>query len=330
MEPRESLPMARPVISVVVLCYQLERYIGACLASILEQRVGVPFEILVGDDGSTDGSLAVIETFRARYPDAIRLVAHARNVGYSRNLAEVLERVRGDYVATVDGDDMMLPGKLAAQLDVLEARPEIGMVAHRMRTVDAQSGALVDFPLARRKPAVFDAEFLIEHGPFFLNSSVMFRTALRRRHALDLSLMVVADVAHLVQCLHGSQAAYLDRELGVYRVNPKGFTSTVILNPARHETNIDDLMRTCNLAEALGMRREVVDRGRAGVLMRSAILYLEHGCYEQFRYCIGRSAGFADVGLKQRALHAMREQPRLLRSLYGLAKQLAGRPRRRA
>ncbi|WP_186102220.1 glycosyltransferase family 2 protein [Burkholderia gladioli] len=330
MNPAELDPDVNPVISVVVLCYNLERYIGPCLDSILSQRVGVPFEIVIGDDGSSDGSPGVIEAFRARHPDVIRVAAHTRNVGYSRNLADTLALARGNYIATVDGDDMMLPGKLARQLEVLETQPEFGMVAHRMRIVDAVSGAPVAFALARVKPPVFDAEFLIEHGPFFLNSSVMFRAALRRRHPVDLDLKVVADVANLVQCLHGSRAAYLDQELGVYRVNPKGFTSTVILNPERHATNIEDLMRTCNLAEALGMKREVVDRGRAGVLLRSAILYLESGLYEQFEHCISRSVGFAEVGVKQRALHALRRSPRLLRSLYVTAKQLAGRPTVRA
>jgi hypothetical protein len=104
----------------------------------------------------------------------------------------------------------------------------------------------------------------------------------------------------------------------------------VILNPARHETNIRDLMRTCNLAESLGMKRDVVNRGRAGVFLRSAILYLESGLYEQFQHCIGKSAEFADVGAKQRALHALRGRPRMLRSLYVFAKQVAGRPTVRA
>ncbi|MEK6348906.1 MAG: glycosyltransferase family A protein [Burkholderia sp.] len=326
----EIQPVKPPVISVVVLCYNLERYIGPCLDSILSQQVDVPFEIVIGDDGSVDGSRAIIEAYRARHPDIVKLVAHDTNVGYSRNLADVMAQATGEYIATIDGDDMALPGKLACQYAFLDTQREFGMVAHRMRTIDAVSGEPCEFVLARDKPAVFDAEYLIEHGPFFLNSSVMFRGALRRRHPVDLELKVVADVANLVQCLHGSRAAYLDQELGVYRVNPKGFTSTVILNPARHETNIEDLMRTCNMAESLGMTREVVNRGRAGVLLRSAILYLESGLYEQFQHCIGRSAEFADVGVKQRALHALRGRPRLLRSLYVFAKQLAGRPTVRA
>ncbi|PXX25836.1 MULTISPECIES: glycosyltransferase [Burkholderia] len=320
----------RPVISVVVMCYNLERYIGECLESVLSQEIDVPFEIIVGDDGSADNSVSVIESIRYKFPGVITLITHEHNIGYSRNLADIMAHASGEYIATIDGDDLMLPGKLARQFEFLETQREFGMVVHRMRTVDALNGEPVNFPLARVKPAVFDAEFLIEHGPFFFTSSVMFRGALRRRHAIDLELKVVADVANLVQCLHGSRAAYLDQDLGVYRVNPNGFTSTVIRNPARHETNILDLMRTCNMAEALGMKPEIVDRGRAGVFLRSAILYLENGFYDQFEHCIRKSTEFADVGVKQQVLYAMRHRPKILRSLYAFAKQVAGRSAARA
>ena len=320
----------QPIISVVVLCYNLERYIGQCLESVLSQEIDVPFEIIVGDDGSVDKSVDVIESIRAKYRNVITLVTHEHNIGYSRNLADVMAHASGEYIATIDGDDLMLPGKLARQFEFLETQREFGMVVHRMRTVDAVTGEPVIFPLARMKPVVFDAEYLIEHGPFFFTSSVMFRGALRRRHAVDLELKVVADVANLVQCLHGSRAAYLDQDLGVYRVNPQGFTSTVIRNPARHQTNISDLMHTCNMAEALGMKPEIVDRGRAGVLLRSAILYLENGFYDQFEHCIQKSAEFADVGVKQQILYTMRHRPKILRSLYAFAKQVAGRSAVRA
>jgi glycosyltransferase involved in cell wall biosynthesis len=316
---------SEPAISVVVLCYNLEKYIGGCLESVMTQKIDVPFEVIVGDDGSIDNSVSVIESVRARYPHVIKLITHEHNVGYSRNLADVMAQAAGEYIATIDGDDLMLPGKLARQFEFLETQRDFGMVVHKMRTVDARTSEPVEFPLSRVKPVVFDAEFLIENGPFFFTSSAMFRGSLRRRHAINLELKVVADVANLMQCLHGSRARYLDEELGIYRVNPDGFTSTVIRNPARHETNIRDLMHTCAMAEALGMNRDVVDRGRANIFLRSAILYLENGHYDEFEHCIRQSVGFASVGVKQQGLYAMRHWPHILRSLYAFAKQTVGR-----
>lgn len=314
-----------PVISVVVLCYNLEKFIADCLQSVISQNLDVPFEVIVGDDGSADKSVEIIESFCVRYPGVVKLIRHEHNVGYSRNLADVIEMTSGEYIATVDGDDMMLPGKLARQLEFLQTQPEFGMVVHKMRTINALTGEPADFPLARSKPPVFDAEYLIENGPFFLNSSAMFRTSLRKRYPVNLDLKVVADVANLMQSFYGTKARHLDEELGVYRVNPAGFTSTVIKNPARHETNVKDMMCTCAMAEAMGMEKAVVDRGRARLFLVSAILYLESGHYVEFERCIASSERFAKLGAKQAILHALRRWPHMLHSLYTLAKQMAGR-----
>jgi glycosyltransferase involved in cell wall biosynthesis len=320
----------RPVISVVVLCYNLEAYIGECLESVLTQKLNVSFDVIVSDDGSVDSSVSVIEVIRRRYPDVIKLITHPRNVGYSQNFADAISHATGEYIACIDGDDLMLPGKLARQFEFLETQREFGMVVHKMRAVNALTMEPVDFPLARAKPAVFDTEYLVEQGPFFFTSSAMFRGELRRRYAVDLNLKVVADVANLMQSFHGTHARYLDEEMGVYRVNPNGFTSTVIRNPARHQTSINDMMYTFMMAEALGIEKSAVDRGRARLFMRSAIMYLEHGLYEEFEHCIESSIQFARVGKKQDGLHAMRHWPRMLRSLYVFAKQMAGRQPARA
>lgn len=315
----------RPFLSVVVLCYNLEKFIGECLQSVMSQDLDVPFEVIVGDDGSKDKSVQVIESYCERYPGIVKLIRHDQNVGYSRNLADVIAATTGEYIASIDGDDLMLPGKLKRQLEFLETQREFGMVVHKMRPVDAITGETVDFPLPREKPLVFDAQYLIERGPFFFTSSAMFRGALRRRYPVNLELKVVADVANLMQSFYGTQARYLDEEMGLYRVNPKGFTSSVIKNPARHETNISDMMHTCMMAENLGMDKALVDRGRARLYLTSAILYLETSHYEDFERCIASSMRFAKIGTKQAGLHALRRWPRALHTFYTLAKQMAGR-----
>jgi glycosyltransferase involved in cell wall biosynthesis len=322
--------VVRPRLSVAVLCYNHVDFIGDCLQSILSQELNVPFEVIVGDDNSQDGSIEIIDSFRARYPGIIELVTHESNTGGSRNFADVIAQTSGEYIAYIDGDDMMLPGKLARQLDFLEANPEFGMVVHKMRTIDALTKEPVRFPLPHAKPAVFDAEYLIRSGPFFFGSSAMFRGALRRRFPVDLTFKAVGDVAHLLQTLYGTRARYFDEEMGLYRVNPKGITSTVIKNPARHEATISDMMYTYRMAEELGMEKAIVDWGRARLHLGSAIMFLEAGYHTQFQHCIEASAQFARIGLKQAGLHAMRHWPRTLRRSYRLSKQVAGRQPLRA
>lgn len=122
---------ASPVVSIVVPTFNHERYIAQCLDSILEQDLGLPFEILVGEDASTDGTRAICMAYASRHPDKIRLILHdARNKirieGRTTgrfNLCFLLSHARGSYVAWCEGDDYWRdPSKLRRQLDVLDAR----------------------------------------------------------------------------------------------------------------------------------------------------------------------------------------------------------------
>lgn len=106
-----------PSLSVIIPCYNAERYIAATLDSVLTQEYA-DLEIIVVDDGSKDGSVALV---RKRFP-AVRVVEQAnQGVAAARNHGIAL--ARGDWIAFVDADDIWLPGKLRAQFDALAATP---------------------------------------------------------------------------------------------------------------------------------------------------------------------------------------------------------------
>lgn len=111
-----------PRVSVVVPAYNAETFLRQTLESIADQGVA-ELEILVIDDGSTDGTARVAEAFGA----PVRLIRQANAgvcVGRNRGIAEA----RGRYIALVDHDDIWLPHKLGKQLSVLDQRPEIDVV----------------------------------------------------------------------------------------------------------------------------------------------------------------------------------------------------------
>jgi glycosyltransferase involved in cell wall biosynthesis len=107
--------------SVIVPCYNAARFIGATLRSVLAQQ-GVELDVIVVDDGSSDGSAALVEQ---DFPQ-VRVIRQAnRGVAAARNAG--LAVARHDWVAFVDADDLWLPGKLQAQWQALQAEPEAGM-----------------------------------------------------------------------------------------------------------------------------------------------------------------------------------------------------------
>ncbi|MBV8036904.1 glycosyltransferase [Roseateles sp.] len=106
-----------PRVSVVIPCFNTERYIAATLRAVLAQA-GAALEVIVVDDGSTDGSAALVER---EFPQ-VRLIRRS-NAGVAAARNAGIEAATGDWVAFCDADDIWLPGKLAAQFDTMAAAP---------------------------------------------------------------------------------------------------------------------------------------------------------------------------------------------------------------
>jgi glycosyltransferase involved in cell wall biosynthesis len=115
------------VVSVIVLAYNQERYVGECLQGILAQQGDFRLELVVGDDGSGDGTMDVIESWLNAIPrDSVdlRLLASDQNRGIPRNLERCLRACTGEYVAICEGDDYWIdPHKLQSQVDFLRSHP---------------------------------------------------------------------------------------------------------------------------------------------------------------------------------------------------------------
>jgi glycosyltransferase involved in cell wall biosynthesis len=106
--------------------FNVERYIAEAIDSVLAQTY-TDWELVIVNDGSTDGTLAIVERYRDRFPDRIVLIAHEnRGLAGARNSA--LAAARGEFLALLDSDDAWWPTFLEAQLAILRARPGIAVV----------------------------------------------------------------------------------------------------------------------------------------------------------------------------------------------------------
>ena len=112
-------------VSVIVTVFNHVAYVGQCLESILSQEGGVNLEVLVGDDGSSDGSRDILLDYKKRFPENIFLFLREKRLGASENIRDLLSRTTGDYIAHMDGDDYWLCEKISKQLDFLHANDEV-------------------------------------------------------------------------------------------------------------------------------------------------------------------------------------------------------------
>lgn len=130
-----------PKVSVIVATYNQAGTIGRALESIVGQQTSFPFEIIIGEDASTDHTREVCLEWANRYPEIIRLMPEAPNKGLTANYYDCLEAARGEYIADLAGDDRWTRSdKLQMQADFLDLHPEVTMVHTAWRPVDATTG----------------------------------------------------------------------------------------------------------------------------------------------------------------------------------------------
>ena len=164
-----NAPPSPPLVSVNMPVYNGEKFIGQAIESILAQTYP-HFELVIVDDGSTDGTLRVIEG----YADArIRVVRNPRNLGLSLTRNRGIEASRGEYIAILDSDDVALPERLAEQVAFLEANPGFGLVgswAQPVNRTGTPAGPAWELPATPESiPSI-----LLFHN-YFVQSAVMLR-----------------------------------------------------------------------------------------------------------------------------------------------------------
>ena len=148
-------------VSVVIPCYNAARFIRETLDSILTQNYGGPLEVLVADDGSTDGSADVV----ASYGPPVRLLMRGpheeRSASHSRN--RCLQAATQPLVAFLDADDLFMPGHLVHLAEALTRRPELGFVYDKGYYVSADGSGLSPIFAEPHRPRVTPDDLLVEN-----------------------------------------------------------------------------------------------------------------------------------------------------------------------
>jgi len=134
----------QPLVSISVTTYQHEAYLAACLDGILMQQCDFEYEVLLGEDESSDGTRAIAERYAKAHPERIRLFLHRRDQVMRIdgrptgrfNLLNNLRHAKGRYLCHIDGDDRWTdPQRLRIMVEKMEAEPELGLAFHNAMNV---------------------------------------------------------------------------------------------------------------------------------------------------------------------------------------------------
>ena len=206
-----------PLVSVVMPVYNSERFVAEAIDSILQQTL-VDLEFFIVDDGSTDGSPAIIRDYAERDP-RIRFFQHPENQGEAAARNTGMAHVSGKYVAGMDSDDVSLPQRLEQQAAFLEARADIGAVGIFDR-ICAEDLTPVRFrQLPTRHPIMALHLILFTRTVMRSSPMMMRREYLDRQPVFDPSIVVGSDLNHFLRLLWDKKIRYANvpEELYLYR-----------------------------------------------------------------------------------------------------------------
>lgn len=203
-----------PTVSICIVAYNQESFIIKTIESILNQNVNFKFEIVIGDDCSTDNTSKIIRFYMDKYPSIVKSIFHEKNVGPIENIKSVYKKARGKYICHLDGDDYALPNKLQKQFDILESNQDCSICSHNMQFVDKNGVYIKSWPHEEGK---FSLEYLYENLPFFAHSSKMFRNDFKLDYLDELHPQALDIEIHIAQAKQG-YIYHINKELGAYRV----------------------------------------------------------------------------------------------------------------
>jgi glycosyltransferase involved in cell wall biosynthesis len=213
-------------LSVAMITYNHEQFIAKALDSILMQQVDFDFEVVIGEDCSTDATRAVLVDYQNNYPDKIRLLLADKNLGMMGNFITTFNACQGDYIALLEGDDYWTsPDKLQKQVAFLDANPGCCACFHNVQitheSAPEKDHLFHEQPLHKQ---LFDLKDIVS-SHFIPTCSTVFRARLFTGVPDWFKMMPMGDwPLHILNAEHGSYA-YIDEVMASYRIHAGGVWS---------------------------------------------------------------------------------------------------------
>jgi len=224
-----------PLVSVCVATYQHAGFISQCLESILGQKTNFPVEIIVGEDGSTDGTGQLCKNLAEKFQDRIRLFLRDRSLSQYYETGRTILRfnskwnymsARGKYLAICEGDDYWTdPFKLQKQVDFLEANPGYIMTYHDAKVIGTEGNVIAESKIPDYQRKDYSEQEIIYGNIFISTQSLCFRNVIS---SFPEELFKVINGDNFLFSLlgwHGRGKYMHDVEPAAYRVHPGGIWS---------------------------------------------------------------------------------------------------------
>ena len=209
--------MQEMMLSVAIITYNQEDYIAQTLDSILNQEHDYKYEIVIGEDNSSDNTRKIIEEYAAKYPEIIKPLYNNPNKGLIKNYFNVIEHCQGKYIMECAGDDYWLPGKVKTQIAYMENHPDVGMCYGLAQVFVVDEGKFRSKNFGSNKET-FDSLLIGNDIPAM---SICMRTALIHKYVADICPIeknwILEDYPLWLWFSAESKISFIAQEVCVYR-----------------------------------------------------------------------------------------------------------------
>lgn len=220
--------MSDLLFSVCIITYNQEKYISQTLDSILNQEHSYDYEIVIGEDCSTDSTRKIIEEYATKFPNIIKPIFNAKNVGLIKNYFNTINNCYGKYIMQCAGDDWWLPGKVKKQIEFMETNPDVGMCYGKAQIYENGKKTFGSFGKKRE-----GFEELLYKGNVVPAATVCYRREIYEHYANEIEPekqnWLMEDYPMWLYFAHESKVKFLNTVSAVYRV---------LENSASHSTDI--------------------------------------------------------------------------------------------
>ena len=224
--------MTRPLVSVLMITFNHEKFIGEAIESVLMQQTDFDFNLVLCDDCSSDKTPEICQDYKNKYPNKIILQLNPQNMG-GNGMPNLMNGYKycneSKYLAICEGDDYWTsPEKLQKQVDFLEKNPDFAMCFHNAEIVSFEGNHPSYFLNSEIKKDVFSLDDLIGEDEiwFMATASIVYKREALGQMPLWLNKSLSGDIPMHILAARNGMIKYLDEPMSVYRKNMGGSSFT--------------------------------------------------------------------------------------------------------
>ncbi|MCG5281876.1 MULTISPECIES: glycosyltransferase [Providencia] len=280
-------------VSVCCITYNQERYIEKAIDSFLGQYTSFPFEIIIGDDHSTDNTYKILEQYKKEYPNIVKVIRSEENIGANANILQVFNASKGKYIALCEGDDYWISeNKLEIQFNEMKSNSSCKFSFHRAFLENDIGNKTIAFNKGNKNKYYDINDIINSYYQFSPTSSYMFeRDFILKKIPSWFNQAAIGDFFLELYGSSTHKPLYIANTLSVYRVEShNSWTERIKKNYSKYLKTQNNIIKfTLLCSNELKLKNRLIDKRISFVYYNLAIRSLYNKKYFFYSYYLRKS-----------------------------------------